>query len=259
MKTPIWLVILQVAISSTAFGQDTWPGKDCGDYFGFGAKTLAAFDAELRAALTKQDIEALSLLVRFPLRINESDGSTYSLDNPPALQRHFADVFPSRVRSAVLNQKLDDVTCVSMGVVYRYGEVDLVPTKIGWSVGSVNLSGEGSDRNTNAASARVGFVCRSEKYRVAIDSNAKGKQRYRAWKMPRSILERPDLEIPNGSSAVEGTGGCAHTVWSFKDGATSYSVEELGCFPDSNQPPEGARGQLLIAEKGREDQWWWCY
>ncbi len=42
------------------------------------------FDSALNAALEKQDAAALALLVRFPLRVNQADGSRVSLDNAAA-------------------------------------------------------------------------------------------------------------------------------------------------------------------------------
>jgi hypothetical protein len=48
-------------------------------------------------------------------------------------------------------------------------------------------------------------------------------------------------------------------VWSFGNRETQFVVSGLGCFPDSNQPPPTATGQLSISDGKKQDAWWWCF
>jgi hypothetical protein len=91
---------------------------------------------------------------------------------------------------------------------------------------------------------------------VIIDSVAE-TPRYRSWRKPRAIAEKPDLEIARGVQESEGTTPCAHSIWTFRNGDTSYTVSELGC---SEGDPDGrARGELTVQTPKGGELTWWCY
>lgn len=212
---------------------------------------LSAFDGELKAALAAKDPGALALLVQFPLRCNHPDGSVTSIDNPRALQVHFDEVFTTRVRDAIRDTEVGDLIRRDM-LGYGGGSVWVAeegqPAR--YRVAVVNLPGEDPP-----AGRRLAFVCDTGKHRVIVEDEGGGKARYRAWNVPRSPLEKPDLEA-TGSGGVEGTGGCARFVWTFRPGKAEIVVGEVGCVEE--EPPDGVRGELVVTTGGKTTSSW-CY
>jgi hypothetical protein len=255
MKSIIVLIAFAGFFASPACAQTQDLSEGCLSIVGEkNVKAFLAFDADLRAAVTKGDAAALSLLIEYPLRVNEAPGSGFSISDPGALNRHFHEVFPERVIQAVMKREL---FCIQDSIMYGNGDVQVHVMKSGFGVGTVNVESP-ADRKTSQF-APV-FVCRTEKHSVLVEQGPGQKVRYRSWNAGHSILGKPDLEIASGKSAAEGTGWCAHSEWTFRNANASYRVSELGCFPDSNTPPEKARGQLSVATDGqKEDTWWWCY
>jgi len=252
------LALLFPMVASAAICQETKLSDTC-DLSVLGArdtKGFLAFDKELRAAIARQDPVALAFLVKFPLRVNSYTGK-YSLDDPAALQSHFQKVFPLAVRSAILDQKLEDFFCNYEGVSYGSGEVWVNPTRLGYAINVVNLRSEA--QSARAVKRQMDFICRTEKYRIAVDSDDRGA-RYRTWNLPHPISAVPDLEIRNGVQTFEGTGLCGGPVWTFTNGKATYRVEGgFGCVADDNAPPKDATGRLEVLVAGQEKLREWCY
>jgi hypothetical protein len=259
VKTIYAHFVALLLIAATAHGQATHLSESC-DLSVIGAtetKSFLAFDRELREAIAKQDTTALSFLVQFPLRIN-SEWGAYSLDDPDALRSHFQEVFPVQIRNAILRQKLDSIFCRDEGVMYGNGDIWVNPSKLGYAIEVVNLE-VAENRKNNPSERKIDFICQTDSSRIVIDADAKQVPRYRAWNKPHSVTGDPDLKIDNGKSEVEGTGGCSHKVWTFKAGSTTYTTEELGCFPDSNEPPKRAVGMFTVQAEDKHEVFGWCY
>lgn len=252
------LLIALLAVSTlAASAQDARLGPDCDLTASVGAKSTQGFlklDKDLRQALQNQDVASLALLVNFPLRVNANHG-TYYISNAAALQSQFSTVFPASIRSAIIQQKPSEVFCTGDGIGYANGDIYVYPETFGYAVTVVNLP----PNDQPITHDRIGFACRTKKFRILVDSPAKGKWRYRSWNADRSVLATPNLTLNDGSHSVEGTDGCDYDLWTFKSGSTTYSANTLGCFPDSNQPPQGARGQLEVDSHGKTLFWEWCY
>jgi len=156
------LAALLLIASYSAFSQSARLGNSC-DLAAVGAKDTQGFlmfDQELRAAISTQDAVPMALLVRYPLRINEGDHGSYSLNNPAALQSHFAEVFPPAVRAAVLKQKPETVFCTSTGVTYGDGALWIGTTGGRYVIEVINLPGvRGASRPRNGAQDRVRLRC----------------------------------------------------------------------------------------------------
>ena len=123
----LWLA-LPVAIfffaADTAISQDMRLGESCNLSIA-GApdkESFLAFDRELRYALSKQDPMVMSLLVGFPLRVNDGAGSIL-VNDATALQARFEDVFPPKIRSAVLDHKVESVSCNFGGIDHKVESV----------------------------------------------------------------------------------------------------------------------------------------
>lgn len=212
-----------------------------------------AFDRDLRAALQAENAAALAMLVEFPLSLNHGDGAKTAFVNPTALILRFREAFPEDVRTAVLQQRASELFCNARGIAYGEGrvwvEVSGGPKRPQYRVATVNLKTLDDDRARTLA-----YVCETEKHRVAVDSDGDWA-RYRAWEKPRSPIEPPSLELL-GSQSVEGSGECAHPVWTFDDAGTRIVVSEGGC---SDEHDEAVTGDLSIQAAGKPEQAWKCY
>lgn len=218
------------------------------------ACALLAFGKELRDALTTSDVAHIALLANYPLRINDEGGSFY-IHDAGSLYGHFREIFTPTVRNAILKQQLDE-DCGAYKVVYGFGEAVVNLYELGYRISSINTS-------TNAPSkrlvGRVEFVCRTKERRMVVDNEAKdNRPRLRAWNTAKSLTQEPDMELKGGKEEIEGTFPCTHSVWTFKSGATEITLSELGCYPDSNQPPGEALGQVA-QHTGKQESWSWCY
>jgi hypothetical protein len=114
-------------------------------------------------------------------------------------------------------------------------------------VTTVNLPGR-----TGSRASGVVFVCRTNDQRAVVDRRPDGTVRLRSWARPRTPAEAPSLEIARGSETVEGTGACAHRVWSFKSAAASYEISEPGCSADP--VPDGVLGFLTAESAGKQSR-----
>jgi len=248
-----------VILASLSFPQSAVLGENC-DLAILGAtetKSFLSFDRELRSSLSKQDAGVMALLVKYPLSINDDRG-TYYLDDAGSLQSRFQEIFPSTVRDAVLKQAPETVSCNSGGIMYGDGVVWVNPKGHNYAIETVNLP-EGTHSAKTKITGRVEFVCDAEKHRVIVDTEANWAPHYRAWNKPRSLTEKPDMDIPNGRRDYEGSGACAYTIWTFSSGATKFVVHgQGGCYEDSHQPPAGTRGRLEVLMPGKPDVSWWC-
>jgi hypothetical protein len=102
---------------------------------------------------------------------------------------------------------------------------------------------------SSEATAPPIFTCKTEIGAFGIISGANDTVR----------LQRPDAPSPiDGSERVEGSSVCAYSIWTFQSEANQYSVSELGCYPDGNPPPDGAKGRLEIRKNG-DTKSYWCY
>lgn len=220
--------------------------------------TFDQFDRELRSALTRRDATALALLVRFPLRVNDSSG-TISIDDATALQSHFNDVFTPAVRKEVLDTP-SDLDCSSEGVGYGRGVIWVNASDKGYAIWSVNRDAVPPYPMTSNHAPRLEYVCQTQSHRIVIDTVQGGDLRYRAWRKPRPITEAPDISLSSGKQRFEGTNVCAVPIYSFKNGDITYDVgADLGCFSDENPPPNGATGDLTISRKDKVISREWCF
>lgn len=263
-RLPKVLLMVMTLATKATIAQD--PLTQCtAQAGGPGKEAFLTFDRELRAALSTQDAASLALLVDFPLRVNPPDRATISLDNQAALQVRFQEVFSPAVRKAVLNQKTEEVFCKYTGIMYGRGELWIQAIGQGnvehSAVKTVNLPSSGKkawSESWSLKAPRVEFACNTERDRLIIDANKDGTVRYRAWNKPRSISDKPDIEVPSGTERVEGTDPCTHAMWTFRHSNTEFVVSELGCN-EVNSVPAGATGEHVVSVDGKQEQRWWCY
>lgn len=213
----VFLALTSVLLLAPVFASDTALGPSC-ELTMVGTtdkETFVRFHNELRTAITRRDIAATALLVRFPLTINFYDGSSISLNNLTAFQSRFAEVFSPTVSSAILKQKLNNIFCNYNGIMYGRGEVwvEAVDTrgKGRYRLTTINVPSRGNQGPLKRV-AGLQFVCDTESYRIVVDIKSSGRLRYRSWNQPRAVTEKADTEIESGTESGEGTGGCARRI-----------------------------------------------
>jgi hypothetical protein len=246
--------VLLITLAGIASAQGATLGRNC-DLASQGANetaTFLAFDHELRGALSKQDAGTTALLVNFPLRINDERGSFYIKD-AASLQGRFEEIFRPAVRKAVLDQSPKTAFCSDAGIMYGDGVIWILRTERGYGVATVNSP---TLRNSAQSTGyRVEFACQTDKDRIIVDQPQGSTLRYRTWHKPRSLLEKPDLEINKGVKGFQGSGACGSPRWSFTQGTTKVVVEGLGC--SNGDQPEKAVGTVETTDK--EVGSGWCF
>ena len=249
------LALLLTIFSGQSHAKPTVLGKNCdlAAVGGSDAQAFLAFDRELRDALSRQDAGKMALLVKYPLRINDDRGSYY-LHDPHSVGGRYSEIFTPPIRDAVLKQQADTVWCNYSGIMYGDGAVWINPKGQGFAIEAINASA--TTKPMKPTSGKVEFACNSEKHRVIVDLGANGNERYRSWNKERSLIDKPDLELLDGKSDMQGSGPCVYQVWTFSNGTSKYVLEEIGgCDPDA---PPGALGRLEVSNSDKIEATWWC-
>lgn len=244
-------LLILVSLSKVVTAQSK-VSKNC-DLNVFGrsdSDVFQSFDKDLRGALKTGDVGKVSLLLKYPFRVNDALGS-YFLHDAAGLSGRFERIFTAAVRNAVLNSRPETVWCTYAGIAYGNGVVWVNPKGQSYAIETVNVPD-----HQKPSYAGVAFACDAEKHRVIVDHGPDGKFRYRAWNKPRLLLDKPDLEISDGKQTFEGSGPCAYAIWQFRSGSAEFKIEETGhCDPDV---PNGASGRLIVSMPEKADVAWWC-
>lgn len=222
------------------------------------AAAFVHFDHDFRGALARHDVAAIALLAQFPLRVNFPDGSVVMLANPGTLQNQFDRVFTPALRDAISKQAADDLVCkYSDGMGYANGGVWVHPAGAGdKQLRIVTVNVPGSSLHPPKAGV-IDLACSTKQFRIVIDAAAKPETwRYRVWNLPRSLNEKPDLEL-TGIRDFEGTSPCTHRIWRFKNGKAEYELSEPGCGQD--EPPKNAAASLSVSIDHKEQLNDWCF
>lgn len=217
----------------------------------FGSKAerdaFIQFDRELRAALKANDRGKLALLTSYPLRVNDPKGK-YVIQDPAAFVQRIDEVLPLNVREAILKEgPAESIGCNTDGFAYGNGDVWVDWPQRGFGISAVNLR---EDQPSPLSS--VQFTCNTKKERAIVESSGDKSLRLRVWLNPHSINEPPDVQLANGTAAIEGTNVCAHAVWVFDAPNAHYRLERLGCTEDT--PPQGAIGHFESNLAGKQER-----
>jgi hypothetical protein len=130
----------------------------------------------------------------------------------------------------------------------------------GYAIWSVNRDAVPPYSLNKWSTQTINYICQTQTHRIVVDRVAGGVLRYRSWNKPRSITERPDLEIRKGEGTFEGTDVCAFPVYTFKNGTTVYRVDgDLGCWGHAEGAPEDATGRLEVTVADNKTTNRWCY
>jgi hypothetical protein len=209
------------------------------------------FDREFRLALQHKDAVALSFLASFPLRVNSPRGSI-QIDDAQSLSGHFDQIFTPDVIKNILSTGQDYLCRGDMGIAYGPGSAwisnsDIVEKKNGHPVIQlyvVNTSGP------PAPASSVVYACRTAKHRIVIDQLPSDRFRYRSGDIPKPLTDKPDVDLANGTSAIEGTGVCAYQTYTFQNGNVTYEVDQgVGC--GERPAPKGVTGSLTVSINGK--------
>ncbi len=259
VKTRLFTVaVMMLCLNRAGLSQGSRVGTECdlAVVGGRDANEFLAFDRDLRQAVKTGNQGAIALLVGYPLAVNDGRG-TYRIKDSASLQGRFEEIFTPVVRKAITEQPLNDIACLPEGVMYGRGLVWVNLTRAGYAVTAITVPQ--SSQHTPRTAGRIEFVCRTDELRALVDLAPGGKPRYRAWRKTQSLMEKPYVEIANGTATSEGTGPCRHEIWSFTGAGKELTVEELGCYERASEPPPNATGQLVISTGGKSEKTWWCY
>lgn len=105
------------------------------------------------------------------------------------------------------------------------------------------------------AQARDLFICHNSDIHVVV-SRSGNTLHYTAWPDGGS-RSRPALRLRGGVERVEGSGVCAHPVWTFRSGPYRYQVSEGGCYSD--EAPEDYTGSVTVSRNGETVSHFYCY
>lgn len=214
-----------------------------------------AFDHDLRQSLAKQDISALTLLVHYPFRVNTNSG-TYYIQDAGEFRAEFQKLFPQKVRSQIIHQAPSTISCnvegIRLGDSVRWG-IWADHWQFGYAIDTIDLDLPAPSSTTY----QIAMVCRTQQFRIIVDSRSEEDFRYREWNANRSLVGPPSLTIEHGKETDEGSDVCAYGIWTFKHGSTTYAVSGIGC--DTDIAPKGARGELDIDIAGKKLPTKWCY
>lgn len=212
---------------------------------------LAAFSRELNAALKQGDIGKVALMVRYPLRVNDRRG-TYFIEDDASLRGRFADIFTPAVQNVIATQKLYRADCASFSYWYGRYDVYIVNRDMMYAIEAVNVPGGVGSVGVHVP---VLFTCVTDQARMIVDVGPDGEPRYRAWELQHPLTLRPDTELLHGKASIEGTGACAYSAWSFKDGDKRLSLEDVECHPLGEEQPPTATGAQFVRPTGTRS---WC-
>jgi hypothetical protein len=253
-------IFVCMAVIRVAFGQDETVEWRLEHIAGVKSDTAKAFFTTLQRNVVNGDRRAVCALIEYPLR-----QSTGSIRSARVCQSHYLKIFTKDVVDAVASQRFDQLLVNSGGIMVGLGQV--------WFSGlcrddgcrrvEIRIIGINNAHDIKeAASPRKGhvlFSCRADGQSIQVSADGSGGVMCRAWRSGRSFSTPPDLQIPRGTQTVEGSSGCVHRIWSFSDRAVTYSLSELGCFPDSNPPPKGATGQFILNPDTSREKVLWCF
>jgi len=261
------LATLALALApSAALGASATTGgipEDCdGRWFGVRDKgELAAFVAQLRAALAASDPVQFAVLARYPLQVNGPGVSSMSVVTPQTLQLRFSEFAPQAWREKLLATSAEDISCSYRGVGFAHGALWAQPVELdgvhSYRITVLNLP-DTPGSVLPKGRRTIEFVCETPRHRVIVDSLDHDAYRYRAWNKPRPITDTPDLELAGDDSTPgsEGTGPCRYSIWRFRSGETEFSVSDIGCT--EGDPPDGAVGTLTVQKKDKVLSRKWC-
>ncbi|HTV81202.1 MAG TPA: hypothetical protein VME18_01020 [Acidobacteriaceae bacterium] len=222
-------------------------------------KAYLAFDHDFREAVESQDAGRIALLTEFPLTVNNAGGAI-QIPDADSLQGHYARIFTPAIRHIILSSTRDSIRCNYTGVSYdEVGNVWVNVTNQGYFLETINLPDISSISTTKGST--VDMACHTNDRRILIDSTPKGIPRFRSWSFGHALFGPPGLEIATGKEDWEGTGQCAHRLWSFHDSKAQITLESAkGCYSDTDAPPPSAQAQFVLTDThGKELSSTWCF
>lgn len=270
MKKPsipmlVLLVFALFALPATAASR---LGESC-DLAALGVNDTTGFyrfDNALREAVTARDAAALAPLADYPVRLNYSDGGHVEVYDAADLRDRYASGLWPILQQAVIGQQPGDLFCNAQGVMYGDGAVWASPAgrSGAFRISAFNLPGHApaEGRPTTAAPTRAAggskvlLECDTNKFHIVIDAGADEQPRYRSWNQPSLPPAQPAMNLV-GDELREGTGMCAHRIWRFRNGNTSYVVSEPGCT--EGDVPTNAKAQLAVEINGKTQLQSWCH
>jgi|GEM_PF-3234189 len=238
MRSVLFVLTL---LTSTLQAQtsETYVGESC-DLSVLGAtekQSFLQFDRDLRHALKNNDQVALSLLIRYSVRVNLGFGASAFLNETALFGDRYDEIFSPELRSRVLANDTEQTFCNWDGISYGAGDLWVNRDDQGYAIRTVNTSNRTPDREM------IVFTCRTGQRRAVVTRQDDEQGfRYRSWPSAERLAEQPSVDLTSGVRRREGTGSCGHWIWSFDAPEGGIEMSEIGCTTEGDD----ARGRLSI-------------
>lgn len=217
------------------------------------------FDSDLRKALESLNMEQLSTMIKYPLRITGTEWGAIAIADPNSLRDNYSRIFTKEVVNSVLKTIPSGIISSSDGIHYtdsRNSNVSVgvialtVDKKLAYKIDSINLPLTAGRKHSKDEEG-VRYQCETKKHMILIDSMHNNLYRYRSWNKPRKVTEKPDVEIKDPKAwRPQGTGACSYILWDFSRGNVSYQIDEGS--PCGEQSAPDKKGSVRVYIGGAE-------
>jgi len=215
------------------------------------------FDAELRQALKSGNAEKVAFLVSYPLTVYGPEWGKTSIEDAAALQQNYSKIFTKEVVDSVLNEDLKDLFSNTDGIRYFHDQMRQASIAV-WALGedapvykinSVYLPTDNEDAKAASNEPEIQFQCETKKHQIIIDYLPNKSYRYRSWNKPKSVNEKPNMELSDPKAyEPQGHGICGYDMWVFTTGDTKFRIDGAGGCGESTEPSKGYL-QVLINDE----------
>jgi hypothetical protein len=101
------------------------------------------------------------------------------------------------------------------------------------------------------------FICNTKKHRIIVAKQAENVYRYRSWNLPKTVTDKPDMEIlQEGELSALGSGVCRHNEFTFNTGNAKITIDDSTCT--EADAPKNVVGSLWIYVNGVYKNDYWC-
>jgi hypothetical protein len=261
-RVRLWSLVGAAVLSlhGVAAGQDDSVEWRLRNVAGVRPEAVKRFLGDLQADLKAGARDRVCGVVQYPLKHQDRGNVT----TRASCVRRFDEIFTPGVVRAVTSQAFSSLFVNSGGIMIGNGDVWMAGICLDEDCRRSRLQviavNHLEDQAQNPTKGKVLFACRAEGLRAQVTADGQGGVDLLLWRGKKRAGAVPDVFVPSGVYAPEGTAGCSHGIWRFDDAARHYELSELGCYPASNTPPAGSVGRFISSADGAAGELvFWCF